>query len=178
MGVDNVSDIMGDKGDKSDRKTGGGLSFTGVDQSDGAGGASKDLSAVKEAVERGEGERPKRGRGRPKGSGGKNGSHDLPAELDDVLFSGKAWEEIAALPFNVRRVMTGSRVFELETSQKKILGESLGAVMKALAIIDPKYVALSVFSINMTSIFAEKEIAYQLTKPKKPKSTETGADEK
>lgn len=115
-------------------------------------------------------------RGRPAGIGNKaakSKSDDLQAGLED-LYKPEAWEEVAALPFNVRRAMTGSEVFELSKPQKSILGASLAASMKTLELIDPKYVALTVLAINMTTIFAEKEVQYRISK-KRDEKTNPGA---
>jgi len=120
----------------------------------------------------------KRGRGRPKGPSAKGRADTIPSELSKTLFDGKAWEEVAALPFNVRKLMTGSRVFELDRPQKEILGSSLGAVMEALGVLDPKYLALTVFSVNMATIFAEKEVAYALIRPRKDKTEKKDNAEK
>lgn len=124
-------------------------------------------------------EEKRRGRGRPP----KSGSGARPQDLSDglykdsqreleELYKGENWEEIAALPFNIRRAMTGSDIFTLSKHQKTILGSSLAASMKLLGLINPKYVAFTILAVNMVTIFAEKEILYRLslvaTEPLKP----------
>lgn len=116
-------------------------------------------------------EEKKRGRGRPPGSGGKSRAGAVPDGLPpdsgigvEELYKAENWEEVAALPFNVRKAMTGSEVFELSKKQKEVLGRSLAASMRLLGVIDPKYVALVLFGVNLSTIWAEKEILYRLEK--------------
>lgn len=118
----------------------------------------------------------KRGRGRPKGSCGSprlESSAPKPPEVNqamlDELYKGENWEEVASLPFNVRKIMTGSEIFNLSKTQKSTLGTSLATMLKTFEIVNPKYVAMSIFFISLSTIWAEKEIEYSLTKPKKEK---------
>ncbi|RWZ85539.1 MAG: hypothetical protein EO766_16640 [Hydrotalea sp. AMD] len=143
----------------------------GVPKFEGSKGGSSPLSGYEEK---------RRGRGRPPGSGAKprpGSLSDKPQEADtaglDELYKGENWQEIAALPFNVRRAMTGSDVFQLDSKQKKILGDSLAASMKLLGMIDPKYVALTIFGVNITTIWAEKELIYALEKRSQRGTPET-----
>lgn len=128
---------------------------------EGVPGDSAGLDVLKAAA--------KRKRGRPPGTGPKPRVDALPSERKEnppPVFDGKAWEAVAALPFNVRKAMTGSEIFALDKEERKILGDSLAAVMNTLIQLDPRYVALAVFTTNITSIFAERELAYRLTRKK------------
>ena len=99
-------------------------------------------------------------------------SPELAAAYDE-LYKGKNWEEIGALYFNIRLAMTGDQIFKLDRDQKETLGSSLAVVMKSLMVIDPKYVALAVFGINLSTIVAEKEIIHAIRS-----NTERKADSK
>jgi len=111
-------------------------------------------------------DKAKEGSGKDNGGAGKvsrkRKSKGVQADLPAHLFKGKNWQGVASLPFNVRKAMTGSDVFNLDDDQKEILGDGLGAVMQALGAIDPKYLALTVFSVNLLSIWGEKEAIYAL----------------
>lgn len=97
--------------------------------------------------------------------GGRRTKADLEEERDqyerqaeiEQLFQGENWEEIAALYFNARFAMTGFEAFLLTPDQKKVLGTTLSTTMKVLLEIDPKYVAMIIFGINMGTFVAEKE---------------------
>lgn len=98
--------------------------------------------------------------------GRKNKSETLQDELVKDLYKPSIWQEVASLPFNIRKAMTGDEVFDLNKDQKESLGAPLALVMKMLVEIDPKYLALTVFFINLGTIWSEKEIIYSLKKKK------------
>ena len=77
------------------------------------------------------------------------------------LFDNENWEEIASLYFEVRYALTGFQYFRLEERQKRILGRSMGTCMEMLLDIDPRWVALIVFSVNMGTFITDKELAYR-----------------
>lgn len=79
----------------------------------------------------------------------------------DELFENENWEEIAALYFEVRYALTGFEYFRLDERQRRILGRSMGTCMKLLLQIDPQWVALIVFSVNMGTYVTDKELAYR-----------------
>lgn len=107
---------------------------------------------------------PKRGK--------KPRAETLQDELTKDLFKPIVWKEVASLPFNIRKAMTGSQIFDLNEDQKNALGGPLAMIMKLLVEIDPKYLALMVFSINLGSIWAEKEILWSMEKKKHIKKNE------
>lgn len=102
--------------------------------------------------------------------GRKPKSETLQDELTKDLFKPSVWQEVSALPFNIRKAMTGSQIFDLNSDQKQALGGPLAMIMKLLVEIDPKYLALMVFSINLGSIWAEKEILWSMEKKRHPKT--------
>jgi hypothetical protein len=79
----------------------------------------------------------------------------------DTLFENENWEEIAALYFNARYALTGWEGFKLSEKQERVLGASMGTCMRLLLAIDPRWVALVVFSVNMTAFVTDKELAYR-----------------
>lgn len=139
---------------------------------EGSVSSSQDTDKTLEELEKRRAERlgiiqpGKRGR-RPK-------AEALQDELTKDLFKPSVWQEVSALPFNIRKAMTGSEIFDLNSDQKQALGGPLALIMKMLVEIDPKYLALLVFSINLGSIWTEKEILWSIEKRKhiKPKKLE------
>lgn len=110
----------------------------------------------------------KRGRGRPPKGSGKGGIKTVSTELDenqqkalDELYRPENWAAVASIPFNLRKAMTGSKVFELDAEEKALLGSPLSMMIRSLGILDPKYIAMTVFFSNLTAIWTEKEILYR-----------------
>ncbi len=79
----------------------------------------------------------------------------------DSLFENENWEEIAALYFNARYAITGWEGFKLSEKQERVLGASMGTCMRLLLAIDPRWVALVIFSVNMTAFVTDKELSYR-----------------
>jgi hypothetical protein len=111
----------------------------------------------------------KRGRGRPVGSGRKSTEDaggasardkENAAQLD-ALFRDENWQEVAGLYFQARYAMTGWDGFPLTEGQKSILGSTLACSMRALIAIDPKWVALTIFTINFGAVIVQKEVAFK-----------------
>jgi len=116
----------------------------------------------------------KRGRGRPPGSGR---SHHGPfeqrgasktdvlnaeraAELE-ALYKDENWQEIAGLYFQARYAMTGWDGFLLTATQKSVLGATLAASMRVLLAVDPKWVAICIFTINFGAFITDKELRFR-----------------
>jgi hypothetical protein len=78
------------------------------------------------------------------------------ADLDQ-LFQGEQWEEVAALYPQARFAMTGDDVFQLTDAQRRMLGATMASTMRMLLKIDPRYVALAVFTINYGAIITGME---------------------
>ncbi len=80
----------------------------------------------------------------------------LESEIES-LYEAEQWEEISALYFNIRYGTTGFKGFLLTEGQQKRLGASLALVMRILIKLDPRYLALVVFSVNFGTVIAQKE---------------------
>lgn len=78
----------------------------------------------------------------------------------DELYSADNWDEIGALYFETRYALTGFDGFRLSDKQRKVISSSLAMTMKTLAITDPKWIAITIFSINFGGLIAQKEMAY------------------
>ncbi len=89
---------------------------------------------------------------------------ELDAEREQAevakLFEAENWEEIASLYFNARFAMTGWNGFLLTDNQKAVLGSTMASTMKLLLRIDPAYIAVIVFSVNMSAFIAQREIQW------------------
>jgi hypothetical protein len=79
----------------------------------------------------------------------------------DSLFENENWEEIAALYFNARYALTGWEGFKLSEKQERVLGASMGTCMRLLLAIDPRWVALTIFTVNMGAFITDKELGYR-----------------
>jgi hypothetical protein len=82
------------------------------------------------------------------------------------LYTAEQWAPIASLYFDTRYLMTKYEQFLLSKEQSLQLGTSLALVMQTLIKIDPKYVALVVFSVQMGNLIINKELDYTLWKKK------------
>jgi hypothetical protein len=123
-------------------------SAAGVDSTAG----TPDLAALRKAVGSGRNRRPKT----------EVAQEDAAKQAAiSELFENENWEEIAALYFEVRYALTGFQYFRLDERQKRVLGRSMGTCMKLLLDIDPQWVALIVFSVNMGTYITDKELAYR-----------------
>lgn len=113
---------------------------------------SPDLAALRQAV----------GKGRSRRSKVEVAQEDAAKQAAlEELFQNENWEEIAALYFEVRYALTGFEYFRLDERQRRVLGRSMGTCMKLLLAIDPQWVALIVFSVNMGTYVTDKELAYR-----------------
>ena len=106
--------------------------------------------------------------------GRKGKSENIQDELVKDLYKPSVWSEVGCFPFTIRKAMTGDEIFDLSKEQKESLGAPLALIMKMLVEIDPKYLALTVFFINLGTIWAEKELIYSMKKAK-VKNAKTGA---
>lgn len=137
------------------------------------GGTSKDSGSVVESSENGGATagapdlaalRSTVGKGRNKSKVNKVEQAQLDAAQQAALselFDNENWEEIASLYFDVRFALTGFEYFKLSEKQKRILGKSMGTCMQLLLQIDPRYVALIVFSVNFGAYVTDKEMAWK-----------------
>ena len=79
----------------------------------------------------------------------------------EALYQAENWEEIAALYFNTRYAITGFKGFLLTQEQKARLAVPLATMMRLLIRIDPRWIALIIFTANFGGTIAEKEIGYR-----------------
>jgi hypothetical protein len=107
-------------------------------------------------------------RGRPKGTTGSGSgkrreqseAQDKPQAPRIQLFTPESVRPIVSLPFNLACVKTGFDGFLLQEDEAQILSTSGAVVLNTWVTIDPKFVALLMFSISMLSITAEKSLLY------------------
>ncbi len=91
---------------------------------------------------------------------------DAAAQQADIeaLYQSENWEEIAALYFNTRYAMTGFKEFLLTEEQKARLAVPLATMMRLLIRLDPRWIALIIFSTNFGGVIADKEIRWAAEK--------------
>jgi len=111
-----------------------------------------DFAQVKESL--------KAGRSNRKSRLDENLQAKAEANALDELFAPENWEAIVSMYFDARYAMTGFEDFQLTDVQKKILSTSFTPCMRLLLKIDPRYVALLIFSVNFGGLILRKEMAY------------------
>lgn len=84
-----------------------------------------------------------------------------------ALFEAENWRELASLYFDTRFVMTGFEPFRLTDPEEGRLAQTLATTMKVLLRIDPKYVAILVFTATYGGMIAAKEAAWSQEKVKR-----------
>ncbi len=82
----------------------------------------------------------------------------------EALYQSENWEEIAALYFNTRYAVTGFKDFLLTDEQKARLAVPLATMMRLLIRLDPRWIALIIFTTNFGGVIAEKEIKWAAEK--------------
>jgi len=96
-------------------------------------------------------------------AGGKNKLSKVPvvdSETLDKLFSPEQFETLVSLPAHTAFALTGDEVWLLDEKETKILGVSASSTAKYFLRTDPKWVALSMFGINIAVIYGARAIAY------------------
>lgn len=83
----------------------------------------------------------------------------LSAAIEE-LYAEENWEEVGAAYFELRYATTGFEPFRLSEKQRRVMARSLAMTMKTLAITDPKWIALTIFGVNFSTIIAQKEMAF------------------
>lgn len=81
-------------------------------------------------------------------------------EVIDSLYTPENLEGLVTLPFELRHAMTGWDGFELTSEEKHILAVTGVPVAKAFMDTDPKWIALTIFSITLLKLFGARELAY------------------
>lgn len=119
-----------------------------------------------------------RGRGRPKGSFKKspgNAKPDPSANFDDGrraelqaqfdrLYDPVVWEGIVAAPANIALAFTGSKIWDLPADEKKTLAIQASVTARCFAVADPKYLALTMLSISILTIYGGRALQYYTEK--------------
>jgi hypothetical protein len=108
-----------------------------------------------------------KGRGRPIGSKtGANARRDnpppqsRPAPPPMPLFTPESVKPLVSLPFNLACVKTGFDGFLLREDETAVLCATGATVFNEWVTVDPKLVALIMFSISIMSISAEKALLF------------------
>ncbi len=91
---------------------------------------------------------------------------DAAAQHADIeaLYQSENWQEIAALYFNTRYAVTGFKDFLLTDEQKARLAVPLATMMRLLIRLDPRWIALIIFTTNFGGVIADKEIRWAAEK--------------
>ena len=129
----------------------------------------------------------KRGRGRPKGSSGGTPENaggkpavsgamaQQQAELQaqfDRLYDPLAWEGIVAAPANIAFAVTGNKVWDLPKDEVKTLAIHASVTARCFAVSDPKWLALTMLSISMLTIYGGRTLQYFAEKAESKRAAE------
>lgn len=144
---DTVRDLLGKR--RTSSASGGEIGTPRVASDAG----NPDLASLKEEARKGG------RRGRKVGADEALAAAQLQSAVDD-LYTAENWDEIGALYFETRYALTGFDGFRLSEKQRRVISTSLAMTMKTLAITDPKWIALTILTINFGGLVAQKEMAY------------------
>lgn len=121
-------------------------------------------------------------RGRPKGSsnsasggvGSKPGiSPELEAEQQrlrqqfDKLYDPDAWEGIMSAPADIALAVTGEDIWNLSDKERKTLGIQASVTAQCFAVSDPKWLALTMLGISLTTVYVARTVQYFAEKAQK-----------
>jgi hypothetical protein len=113
------------------------------------------------------GEKPKRGR--------KPGSTLARREAEsggvDRLFSPENFRALAVLPGETAFAMSGWEGWLVSKEEERSLSETASFTAKYYLQNDPKYVALSMFLVNLAVIYGTRTVAYYQEKREKEKAS-------
>lgn len=105
-----------------------------------------------------------------KDDGGTSGGSNLSRQTQEQiarLFTPKQWESIAKMPFAFAEMATGSRHFALEKEEVDTLSVGLACTAEHFMLLEPKWVALTLFLTNMSGMLAFKYAAYKRDEEKR-----------
>lgn len=80
--------------------------------------------------------------------------------VSEELFEPEAWKPLVKTPFLLLQVGTGSKRFELDNDEAKILAVQGSQTAKYFLNTHPKWIALTLFSLNLSGLLAFKTMAY------------------
>jgi len=145
------------------------------------GGISTDANSAAVA---GAAEIVKRKRGRPAGStnstpakaGGSAGSNldaakqaELQAQFER-LYDPVVWEGIVSAPADIALAVTGDDVFDLPEKEVKTLSVQASVTARCFMVADPKWLALTMLSISLLTIYGGRTMEYFAKKAEKEKA--------
>jgi len=90
------------------------------------------------------------------------GAADPLANLPSPQFTPETCKYLVEFPFNLGFVRTGFTGFLLSEAESAALSASAATVLNTWVRVDPKWVALMMFSVSLTSISATKVMAYRV----------------
>lgn len=97
---------------------------------------------------------------------------DAEEKILSELMTAENFEEVCALPFNLRYVATGHKNFLLSDKQKKSLSLSLSTSFRLMVKIDPRWLAVGLTVVNFLAIYGEKEMEWQMIRKREGKTKE------
>jgi hypothetical protein len=108
------------------------------------------------------------GKGAPTGSGGGgaiSGENETArrAEMQaqiDRLYDPEAWQGIVTAPANIALAVTGSDVWKIEKDEARTLAIQASATARCFMVSDPKWLALTMLSISIITIYGGRTMQY------------------
>lgn len=132
----------------------------------------------------------KRRRGRPKGSGnsspetgGGGATGDLAARRAELqaqferLYDPDVWEGLVAAPADIALAITGDEVWDISQKERKTLAVQAAATARCFVIQDPKWLALTMLAISVTTIYGARTMEYFAKRAKEKADKENKREE-
>lgn len=97
----------------------------------------------------------------------------MAAEQINKLFNSEICSDLAAIPFDVAVIASGSEIFRLSDKEKKTLGIPLEITIKAFELTkDPKYFALGILLMQYSKLLGVKYLQWKLSEDQKKKDSQ------
>lgn len=122
-------------------------------------------------------------RGRPKGSGNKAPgepggtaiSDEAAAKLRanfEQLYDPAVWEGLVSAPADIALAITGDETWNLSDKERKTLAVQAAATARCMAIENPMWLAISMLSVSLITIYGGRTMEYYSKKAKEKQDAE------
>lgn len=94
------------------------------------------------------------------------------AKALDLIFDEKAWKGAVGAPGDAAFALTGKEYWQLSEEEKDTLAKTGAATARAFLITDPRWLALSLFSLSILSIYGSRLMKHVAEKNAEKKKNE------
>jgi len=85
-------------------------------------------------------------------------ANEQQAKILDAILDPKVWRGAVAAPGDMMVAITGKAHWELNDNERDTLAKTGAATARAFAVVDPKWLALSLFSFSIISIYGGRMV--------------------